>query len=188
MDGRSVFFEEWLNSLREQYKQAARADDQVSLPTLTAVMQNVGFDEAELAQLRLEATLRQEDVAGDFAPDMNILSVASAHPAECLCPQCAPPIDESAFDADGQPIARDPEEAAHEAGAVFPAADFAARPAEEDIAEEDPLTFEDSLKAEDQETAAADSGAELPETAEAEDGENEDSGEDSDSPQQISLF
>ena len=48
MDQRSVFFEEWLQSLREQYKHVVRHGDLVTLPTLSAVMGRVGFSEDEL--------------------------------------------------------------------------------------------------------------------------------------------
>jgi len=189
MDGRSVFYEEWLNSLREQYKQTARNGDKITLPSLTAVMQNAGFGEAELTALRLEATMRVEDVASDFVADSDILNTVGAHPAECLCPQCAT-IDESAFDAEGQPKARDPEEeAAPAAGAVFPIADFAA-PEEE----AEPLTFADSLATEAPPELPASEGQlesgsdndgngadEADETAEA-------AGADKDGPLQISLY
>ena len=37
MDQRSVFFDDWLSSLREQYKYVLRQDDRVTLPSLTTV-------------------------------------------------------------------------------------------------------------------------------------------------------
>ena len=182
MDRRSVFFDEWLRSLREQYKHVVRKGDGVTLPTLTAVMHDVGFGEDELAQLRLEATMHVDDVGADFAADMNILDQPLAgrpHPAECLCPECAT-IDESQFDADGQPIVPDPDEASYESGHVFPTAPLA----DSDPAENaEPLTFEDSVTADvdtepDQEDPAA-------ESAESEIDGSED---DPDAPEQMSLF
>ena len=83
MQARSVFYREWLRSLREQYKHVARNDDRATLPSLTAVMLNAGFREEELARLRLEATMRVDDVGGDFRADMKILDplrMAQAHP------------------------------------------------------------------------------------------------------------
>ena len=74
MDPRSVFHEEWLRSLREQYKHIVRNDDRVTLPSLTAVMQRLGFRDDELAQLRIEATMHMDDVGEDFSADMNILN------------------------------------------------------------------------------------------------------------------
>ena len=179
MDGRSVFFEEWLNSLREQYKHVVRNVDRVTLPTLTAVMQNVGFTEDELLQLRLEATIHIDDVSDDFVADLDILRTTTAappHPNECLCPECAP-IDESAFDADGKPLTPDPEEAAYESGHVFPVADYETLGAPD---ERDPVTFEDSL-ATDHALDTADLDAEA-------DAKQDDESDDPDSRQQMSLF
>ena len=121
MAQRSIFFDEWIKSLREQYKYVIRNNDNVTLLSLTEVMHDVGFTDAELAQLRVEATMRAEDVADDFVPDLKILEQPSAgqpHPAECTCPQCVP-IDESQYDADGQPLEIDPEQATHETGHMF---------------------------------------------------------------------
>lgn len=178
MDQRSVFHEEWLRSLREQYKHVVRSQDRITLPSLTAVMQNAGFREAELAQLRIEATMHVDDVGSNFVADPNILSHSAqtgAHPAECLCPQCAP-IDESGFDAEGQPIAKDPDADDLEPGRVFSVADSGA--IDEQRAEE-PVTFADSVAATESQAEASD--AETP--RDADDGEI-----DPDAPEQMNLF
>ena len=180
MDSRSVFFDEWLSSLREQYKHVVRSDDVVTLPTLTAVMHNLGFGEEELAQLRIEATMHMDDAPDGFKPDLGILHKAQAaqpHPAECLCPQCMT-IDEAAHDADGQPIAPDPEAATADTGHTFPTPDL--NPADDE--EPDPLTFEDSL---DKDGAREDDASEAPDSS---DPENPDGEGDPDAPQQISLL
>ena len=181
MDQRSVFFEEWLRSLREQYKHVVRIDDQVTLPTLTAVMQDVGFGEDELTQLRLEATMHADDIQEDFVPDLHILEktkTVQPHPAECLCPQCIT-IDESAFDADGQPIAHDPEAADWNTGSVFPAADIG------DLNDDDTdlITYEDNLTVENVISEDTDSSSPL-----AADEEMDGTEDDPNSPQQMSLF
>jgi len=127
MDQRSVFFEEWIRSLREQYKYVVRNRDKVTLPSLTAVLHQVGFTDDELAQLRIEATMHLDDVGADYVADMTILDSAKAvqaHPAECSCPQCIP-IDESQHDSEGQPLVNDdPEAASGESGHIFPTAQF----------------------------------------------------------------
>ena len=178
MDPRSVFHEEWLRSLREQYKHIVRNDDRVTLPSLTAVMQRLGFRDDELAQLRIEATMHMDDVSEDFSADMNILNeskAAQAHPAECLCPECVT-IDESKFDEEGQPIAPDPQADDYETGHVFPVADNS-EIAEPEEAE--PVSFEDSV-AED---------AARTEEAESEPFDDQDEGQgDPDTPEQMSLF
>ena len=178
MDSRSVFFDEWLRSLREQYKHVVRNNDMVTLPTLTAVMQNVGFREDELTQLRIEATMHVDDVPDQFAPDMKILDPVPAsqpHSAECLCPQCMT-IDEAAHDAEGQPIVPEPDAATAAKGKALPAAII--EPAEDD--EPDPLTFEDSL---DVDAGSEDVASEAQEIA-----EDESADADPDAPAQMSLF
>ena len=180
MDQRSVFFEEWLRSLREQYKHVVRSDDQLTLRSLTAVMHNVGFGEDELAQLRLEATMHVDDVGTDYVADINNMEralAAQSHPAECVCPQCMT-IDESQFDSEGQPISPDPEMESYETGHVFPAAEYG-EPDEMD--ETEPVTFEDSLA-----TAKAQSDGEETESPD-DDGLGEPD-EDSDAPSQMSMF
>jgi hypothetical protein len=204
---RSVFFDEWIKSLREQYKYVIHNNDQVTLPSLTKVMHDVGFSEDELAQLRVEATMHVDVVGADYVPDLNVLDTPSAggpHPAECLCPQCIP-IDESQFDAEGQPLkAVDPEEANHEAGHVFPVAKIEAseliienEPVEDDetpdpevddetpdpevddeLAEDVPITFEDSLV---EELATEEDDSDELET-------EDEPKDDPDAPKQISMF
>ena len=174
MDKRSVFADEWRRSLRAQYQHVAQTGDMVTLPSLTDVMLQVGFGEDELSQLKLQATMHVDDVADGFAPDLNILETAPAtiaHPAECQCPQCVP-IDESKFDADGQPVTPDPEQEAHEAGHVFPVAEIETEDAE-------PETYADSLESElPEDDEPLDEGDDMPLEDE----------EDPDSPQQTSLF
>jgi len=199
---RSVFFDEWIKSLREQYKYVIRNNDQVTLPSLTTVMHNVGFSDDELAHLRVEATMHVDAVGADYVPDLTVLDQPTAgqpHPAECLCPQCIP-IDESQFDADGQPLSPiDLEEAKQETGHVFPVAKVEASepiidnetldvdghlPDDDDamlelITEDDTLTFEDSLVEE------ISTGDDIDDLEEGADDEAED---DPNAPKQMSMF
>ncbi|MDE2853119.1 MAG: hypothetical protein OXN88_03005 [Chloroflexota bacterium] len=179
MDQRSVFHEEWLRSLREQYKHVIRKQDHVTLSSLTAVMHNVGFRADELTQLRIEATMHVDQVGDGFVADQQILDagkLAQAHPAECLCPQCMN-VDEARHDADGQPIALDPEEDAEGAAQVFPVADPGGADAQDDS---EPVTFEDSVAA-DESLREDDEIADAPE-------DEDDEQADPDAPQQINLF
>lgn len=178
MDQRSVFHDEWLRSLREQYMQVVRSEDRATLSSLTAVMRNVGFRDDELAQLRIEATMHIDDVREDFRPDMDILtdsSLAQAHPAECVCPECVT-VDESKFDNEGQPIAPDPEVDEYKTGHAFSVAGVAGVYDEEAV---DSITFEDSLAAE--AASVIDEEAEF--SAKADEGEV-----DPIAPQQMNLF
>lgn len=176
MDQRSVFFEEWIRSLREQYKHVVRQDDRVTLPTLTAVMIDVGFREDELAQLRVEATMHVDDIGADHVADMEILEHTLPHAAECLCPVCAR-TDNSPSDADDQPLPIDPEQETAGSGSAFSVPALENIEMSETNDEPAPLTFEDSLAA--GETDASDD--EEPVDSSADD-------EDVDKPQQMSLF
>jgi len=178
MDQRSVFFEEWIRSLREQYKHVLRQDDRVTLPTLTAVMIEVGFGEDELAQLRVEATMHVDDIGSDHVADMEILEQTLPHAAECLCPVCAR-TDDSRSDADDGPLPIDPEQETVGPGSTFTVPALENIETSETNDEPAPLTFEDSLAA--GETEASDDENEDPVDAGDDD-------EDVDKPQQMSLF
>ena len=178
MEPRSVFHEEWLRSLREHYKYVIRKDDRVTLTSLTAVMHGVGFRDAELAQLRLDATMHVDDVSDDFCADMSILAetkATTAHP-----PECAPPErvaeEESQSDGERGPAAPAPAAEDDEAVRVFPAAALDEFDAPK---EAESVTFADSVAAEARQVTAE----------ESELFEREDAGEsDMDSPEQFSLF
>jgi hypothetical protein len=110
----SVFSDDWRDCLREQYKSVVRNDDQVTLPSLTNVMYQVGFTEDELTQLRIQATMRTEDMADGFVPDMPVFQPsvqgnsveAVAHPLECQCPECVG-VNLAPHDEEGQPLEGD---------------------------------------------------------------------------------
>mgnify|MGYP007029336588 CR=1 FL=1 len=180
MERQSIFFDEWIKSLREQYKYVIRNNDTVTLPSLTDVMHDVGFTDDELAQLRVQATMHVDDVADDFVPDLNVLKTVEAgqpHPAECTCPQCIP-IDESQYDDEGQPLDIDPEQAAHETGHQFVITKPESEVVDNIISDDDidaESTFEDSL---------------VEELEDVEDNiiEDEPEEDDPDAPKQMSMF
>ena len=71
-----------------------RRDDQRTLKSLLRVMHDTGFSDAELAELRVRATMRVEDVPEDFVPDMNIFQVnADVAPSPDIAPQPDTPHD-----------------------------------------------------------------------------------------------
>ena len=120
----SVFTEEWRECLREQYKHVIHINDKNTIVSLTGVMLSAGFREDELAQLRVEATIRTEDMPDDFIPDLEILQDQPAakveeqspqdfqpHPLECQCPSCME-ISMTPHDEEGQPLEIDEEEQA----------------------------------------------------------------------------
>lgn len=176
MDQRSVFFEEWIRSLREQYKHVLRQDDRVTLPTLTAVMTDVGFSDEELAQLRAEAARRVDEPGSDLAADMAILEHTLPHAAECRCPLCSS-IDEGPLVANERSPSLSAKQGSMAAGSAFPAAAPAITASKDADDEPDPQTFEDSLAA--RENDASDGVDDV----DADDDEAE-----VDRPQQMSLF
>lgn len=108
MDNDNIFFDDWMDCLREHYKDVLRRNDKVARPTLENVLLEIGFSEDELRALYIDATIRTEDMADNFVPDFGALKplhdTSRPHPAECACPACAP-LDESGHDAEGQPLA-----------------------------------------------------------------------------------
>lgn len=105
MNDNNIFFDDWLDCLREHYKDVLRRDDRITRPTLETILHEIGFGEDELRDLYLQATMRADDVAEHFVPDFESLAAPSfqPHPAECACSACAP-LDERGHDADGQPL------------------------------------------------------------------------------------
>lgn len=107
----SIFSDEWRRCLREQYKHVVRHNDIVTKESLEDVLNQVGFGEAELKQIEVEATMRVEDNPADFKPNLEMMKPAQVteqanfqpHPAECQCPSCVN-INLTPHDEDGQPI------------------------------------------------------------------------------------
>jgi hypothetical protein len=69
----SIFADEWRECLREHYMYVIRERDEITRPTLTNVMLEAGFSEDELAELRVRATMRADEMPDDFVPYMDVL-------------------------------------------------------------------------------------------------------------------
>lgn len=114
MPGNSPFSTDWHDCLRAHFAYTVRMQDVRTEHTLSAVMQEIGFSEAEMRELRVRATLRTEDVPPDFVPDLQALTeqappeaarvFAVAAVPEALAEavqEAAPDVeDEAAIDAD----------------------------------------------------------------------------------------
>jgi hypothetical protein len=70
------FAQAWRDCLQAHYMHVIRSADHVTEPTLTQVMQDVGFTEHDLTELRVRATMHVDDVGADFVPDLAILQTA----------------------------------------------------------------------------------------------------------------
>jgi hypothetical protein len=74
-----IFADEWRECLREQYMDVCRREDRRTGETLTRVMLQIGFTEADLSELRVRATMR--DMPADFVPDMEVSAVELREPS-----------------------------------------------------------------------------------------------------------
>jgi hypothetical protein len=83
---KNVFEDEWRECLRAHFMHVTRTNDTGTMRSLLTVMNEVGFTEEELRELRVLATAHVDDVAEDFVPDLNILQ-AETPPAVEEAPQ-----------------------------------------------------------------------------------------------------
>jgi hypothetical protein len=73
----SIFTEEWRECLRAHYMDVIRRNDQITLKSLVRVMHDTGFNDDELAELRVRATMRADAMPDDFVPDPRIFQVSA---------------------------------------------------------------------------------------------------------------
>jgi hypothetical protein len=110
----SIFSDDWRDCLREQYKSVLRHGDGKTEASLAAVLHELGFTEEDFARLRVEATMRAEDMPADFVPDLEMFQPVAdnqpqaggdfqPHPLECQCPACVE-MNLIPHDEDGQPL------------------------------------------------------------------------------------
>jgi hypothetical protein len=69
----NIFATEWMECLEAHYMHVIRINDKVTEPSLSIVMHSAGFSDAQLAELRVRATMHIDDVSADFVPDLNVL-------------------------------------------------------------------------------------------------------------------
>jgi hypothetical protein len=108
----SVFADDWRACLREHYMHVVRTDDRVTLPSLTLVMHEVGFSDDDLAELRVLATMRADDMPADYVPPEVAaprVFAAVAPPDEIEAEADAPPVEESEPEPEPEPDADDPD-------------------------------------------------------------------------------
>lgn len=69
-EGRSVFYEDWRACLRAHYLHVIRTGDRVTEPTLRQVLLRVGFSEAEIKEMAIQARMRDTDATPDELPGL----------------------------------------------------------------------------------------------------------------------
>jgi hypothetical protein len=67
------FETQWRECLRAHYTHVIRVQDVGTERTLSKILKRLNFTDAELAELRVLATIRTEDMGEDFVPDMAAL-------------------------------------------------------------------------------------------------------------------
>ena len=73
MSDYNPFDQEWRECLRSHYVYVIRSGDEATERTLAGVMQQAGFDEKALIELRIRATMRVEQMDEEFVPDFAAL-------------------------------------------------------------------------------------------------------------------
>ncbi len=73
MPGPSPFAEDWRDCLRVHFQHVVRNKDHTTEQTLVGVLQDIGFTEPQLAELKVLATMRADEVGPDFVPDLDAL-------------------------------------------------------------------------------------------------------------------
>lgn len=111
-DSPNIFADDWRECLAAHYMHVIRTEDHVTRPTLTQILHDAGFNDGELNELQVRATIRAEDMPDGFVPDMDILDAHhdhahehnEAHPEEAshIFPTAVAP--EEAFEAEEEDI------------------------------------------------------------------------------------
>ncbi len=78
----NIFADEWMECLEAHYMHVIRIKDKVTEPSLSIVMHSAGFSDAQLAELRVRATMHVDDVGTDFVPDLDVLDAHDHHHQE----------------------------------------------------------------------------------------------------------
>lgn len=87
----SIFTDEWRRCLRAHYMDVIQRNDQITLKSLVRVMHDTGFNDDELAELRIRATMRADEMPDDFVPDPRVFQAI----AENMLPD--EPFSEEAY-------------------------------------------------------------------------------------------
>lgn len=75
MPKESIFQDEWRECMRAHYMDVCHRDDQRTLRSLLRVMVDIGFTDDELAEMRVRATMRADEMPADFVPEMPLFQV-----------------------------------------------------------------------------------------------------------------
>jgi len=71
-DEQKIFADDWREALEAHYRDVVRRNDQQAEETLKGILNSVGFTDDDLRQMKLEATMRAEDLQGNFVPQLDV--------------------------------------------------------------------------------------------------------------------
>jgi hypothetical protein len=112
----NIFGDDWRECLQAHYVHVIRNRDHVTRPTLRVVMQQAGFDESQMAEMEVRATMHIDDAGVDFVPDAEVVrsfaAVPAAEPAEAVIDdmpalEALPEIDEAEYIGEEQLASKD---------------------------------------------------------------------------------
>jgi hypothetical protein len=95
MPGPSPFAGDWRDCLRAHYQYVLRSGDTTTERTLVGVLHEVGFSDHDLAELKVLATLRADELPPGFVPDLDALTDAAVQ--QLQAPAAAPAQPEPAI-------------------------------------------------------------------------------------------
>ena len=105
MPGSSPFADDWRDCLRAHYQYVTHNQDTVTERTLVGVLQEVGFSDSELAELKVLSTLRADELPPDFTPDLDALKAQAVEQMQQESAAPAPAEPEAAIFAAAMPDA-----------------------------------------------------------------------------------
>lgn len=97
MPGLSPFADDWRDCLRAHYQHVLRSQDSLTEHTLIDVLQSVGFSDSELAEMKVLATLRADELPPDFVPDLDLLKAKAVEQLQQIAVQPNPEPEPAAF-------------------------------------------------------------------------------------------
>ncbi|MGQ9909952.1 MAG: hypothetical protein ACUVS2_14065 [Candidatus Flexifilum sp.] len=133
MPGPSPFREYWRDALRAHYLHVVRTGDRRTESTLRGLLRDqLGFSEAELQALYIQATMHVDQVGADFVPDEAFIRALEAE-AHALIQTEPPPVTPETIAAIAEQMDARRAEPDHEPADLRPA-----RPADDRPDEPDP--------------------------------------------------
>lgn len=89
MPGKSPFSEDWRDCLKAHYTHVIRTNDVRTEKTLRTVLHECGYNDAQINEWYVLATMHVDDVDPDFVPDLELVQPEAA-PVMVAVPEMPP--------------------------------------------------------------------------------------------------